>query len=120
MATSTRSLDNHLAKRIYISPTKIIPMTTTYKPRRKKRYVTVSPEIMRKARALIVKHGLNKTAKRRAKNLVKPLPVMVIFAKNSGVAEVAPFLSALRKQSRGAMSFFVREAVRDAVRKVTG
>jgi len=95
-------------------------MTTTYKPRRKRINVSVSPEIMKKARALIVKHGLNKTAKRRAKNLIKPLPVMVIFTKDNGVKEVAPFLSALRKQSRGALSFFVREAVRDAVRKVTG
>jgi len=95
-------------------------MTTTYNPRRKRINVSVSPEIMKKARALIVKHGLNKTAKRRAKNLIKPLSVMVIFTKDNGVKEVAPFLSALRKQSRGALSFFVRQAVCDAVRKVTG
>jgi hypothetical protein len=95
-------------------------MTTTYKSRRKHINVAVSPELMQKARALIRKHGLNKTAKNKAKRLAKPLPVMVMFTKDNGVKEVAPFLSALRKQSRGALSFFVREAIKDAVKKVTG
>jgi hypothetical protein len=95
-------------------------MTKTYKSRRKRLNVSVSPELMKKARALIVKHGLHKTAKNRAKRLAKPLPVMVLFTKDNGVKDVAPFLSALRKQSRGALSFFVREAIKDAIRKVTG
>lgn len=95
--------------------------TTQVPVRRRRRLVKlvdfIDPKMKQAARAYAVKSGFAK--KRVMAKKVRTVHINVFFTKAQGGEEIAPFIAALQKQGWGAVSHFIRQTIREGVRKAT-